>query len=384
MRRLALVMIAGALLALGLSMLVLGCSSSGTTGPGDGGDGTAEESVGPAGGTVEIEDEVTLEIPAGALADTTDFTIEEDATPQAPPAGQGYVSPVYEIGPSGTAFTAPATITLHYDENAVRADEEEIVICADDGQGGGWQALQTTVDAAADEASAEVDHLSMFAATVDTAGGGPGEGTFARLLVHRGIVSLDTLFVVRTDILSARFDSTVSPCVPTKPIRADTVTCNQYGLPWDPMGSCHRLTSVMMELIDLGETYEFNVGGRRQVPALTWDIDFPEHEPFLTYPAMMDTIPLSGFTVTWANGDGGDATLTLAIVSADTTQPGVYATTANDGSHEFTGGDLSTLSPGVHAIALNYFVTEPIDAPGYHPESFIEAKVTSAVDVYLE
>ena len=140
----------------------------------------------------------------------------------------------------------------------------------------------------------------------------------------------------------------------------------------------------MTPLIDLGQNYEFVVTDRGQVPPLTCDIDFPDYAPYLTEPSMMETVELSGFTVTWEDGHGGDATLSLALVPGDTTVTGVYINTANDGSHTFTAGDLSGLNPGAHAIALNFYTTESIDAQGYDSESFIQAKVTSAVDVYLE
>src|SRR5262245_59600406 len=92
-----------------LLVVAAACSSSetNTTGPGT---STGQGTVGPSGGQVATSDGVlTVNVPAGALAGDTNITIIEIASPAA-----GAVGKTYEIGPSGTQFSAPVTLTFKY------------------------------------------------------------------------------------------------------------------------------------------------------------------------------------------------------------------------------------------------------------------------------
>ena len=67
--------------------------------------------VGPSGGAVSSSDgNLAVNIPAGALPADVTITTEPAAAPAA-----GAVGTVYEIGPTGTQFAMPVTLTLHYD-----------------------------------------------------------------------------------------------------------------------------------------------------------------------------------------------------------------------------------------------------------------------------
>ena len=66
--------------------------------------------IGAGGGTLTTADGVRIEIPAGALATTTTITVTRSGTPTL-----GAVGPLYELGPDGTRFTQPITLTLPYD-----------------------------------------------------------------------------------------------------------------------------------------------------------------------------------------------------------------------------------------------------------------------------
>jgi len=91
---------------MGLLWLVVGCQGDAT--------GPAEGRIGPAGGSVSLEDgAVVLTVPAGALLEEVWFTaIPTVAVPAAPPAVSGTT---YELGPPGTLFGNPITITVRYD-----------------------------------------------------------------------------------------------------------------------------------------------------------------------------------------------------------------------------------------------------------------------------
>ncbi len=372
--------------------LAVGCSSSGGSGPDDDDNDPAGSSIGPAGGEVELDGQARLNVPAGALADTVDFTMEENNSPTAPPQGKGFCSDCVSIGPSGTTFVVPATVTIEYDPGDLGgADEGDVVIYTDDGRG--WTALTTTVDEGDNEASAEVDHLSDFAALIDTTSGGPqADGVFAALKVARGMTyvefaSRDSM-VIMTDFLMAWFDSTVAPCSPARPIMVDSVWCENgetYPLAWSAMETTYRYVQwPVSTFLTEGETYTFHIDGGSDAPDLTVSVNFPESTPYIVDPVNQDVVSRSGFTVTWEGSEGpGDVSLAIIPASGDI-QNGVYVVTANDGSHTFTSGDLSGVPAGQTAITLNYFNYENIDAPGYDEDSYIEAKVTHGVVVALQ
>jgi hypothetical protein len=371
-----------AALTLGVVLAVGGCSSSGT-GPSDD-PSSAQGTVGPNGGSVEIDGEIELAIPPGAVADDTDFTIEEDDNPTSPTPPMDFVSSCYDIEPDDLVFLSAATVTIEYDPNDLgRADEDDIVICTNSGSG--WEECTTTVDAGANEASAEIGHLSDFAALVDTTSSGqPAEGIYANLLIQRSIMTLpapaDT--IMRNDYLYARFDSAYAPCEPIQPIQADSVTCNEYELVWDAMSSRHRYMDVFdTAFLEFGANYEFRVDADRALPALVADIDFLEREPYMTDPSYMSSVSLSGFTMTWQS-TGGSRDVAIQIVP----QGGgsvVAVETANDGSHTFSAGDLDDLSTGQAAIVINYYVEESISEQGYDSQSTIMAKTTNSTLVLL-
>jgi hypothetical protein len=73
--------------------------------------------IGPAGGSVSLADGTRVEIPPGALAAPIEVTISKVPGVALPPSmtqvgSVGSVGSMYEIGPEGTEFAAPVTITL--------------------------------------------------------------------------------------------------------------------------------------------------------------------------------------------------------------------------------------------------------------------------------
>jgi len=366
-------------MCLAATAALLGCSSgSGPSGPDDT-SSSAQETIGPAGGTCQIPGEVSLSVPAGALPAEVDFEIEEDTSPSAPPPPMNLVSSAYSIGPSGTVFAQSATVTIEYDDAGMgRPEEGSVTLYTKDG--GGWEPLATTLDTQANEASAEVDHLSDFAAMVDTTSSGPAEGIFAALRVSRSIMTIPTErdTVIRTDFVTAWFDSMYAPCSPVVPIRADSVRCNEYGLWWSEQENMHKYIDPWdPAFVVLGASYEFNVDNFGRVPPLSEDVNFPEREPHLVSPEPYGIVHLSGFTIEWADA-GGARDILIAIIPGGMGDEVVVVETANDGSHTFSSSDLSGLSAGLIAVTLNYFERHAIDATGYDSRSFIEGRVTNS------
>ncbi len=79
-----------------------------------GNNSVSSPTVGPAGGTVRLGNEVVLTIPAGALSDEQTITIAKSG---APPNGFNAFSAHYELGPAGLRFQKPATIQIAYSGN---------------------------------------------------------------------------------------------------------------------------------------------------------------------------------------------------------------------------------------------------------------------------
>ncbi|HUQ02952.1 MAG TPA: hypothetical protein VM261_10675 [Kofleriaceae bacterium] len=73
--------------------------------------------IGAAGGELSLG-ELTLEIPPGALAADVPITIEISG--DTPTHGEPVASALYELGPAGTTFAIPVTLSLPYAEGSDR------------------------------------------------------------------------------------------------------------------------------------------------------------------------------------------------------------------------------------------------------------------------
>ena len=76
--------------------------------------------IGPSGGTVEVTDTsnpvfgVRIEIPPGALSKETTITLSKAVNPPPFPSESNFEETVVNIGPSGTQFQIPVTVTIPY------------------------------------------------------------------------------------------------------------------------------------------------------------------------------------------------------------------------------------------------------------------------------
>ena len=117
--------------------------------------------VGPAGGQVAIGDTVVIDIPAGALASNT--TITATATEAAAPPNTVAAATPYLLGPEGTQFAVPVTLTL-----AFASSSADIVIYTAPANTTAYQAMPTTV-VDASHVRAQTTHFSIFAAAAPIA-----------------------------------------------------------------------------------------------------------------------------------------------------------------------------------------------------------------------
>lgn len=117
--------------------------------------------IGPEGGTVTSADEhLTLDIPSGALSEILTFSITETTE-----FTDRFLGTVYDIGPNGTIFSAPAQLTLQYDEPSLPPGTDEGRLMLATIENGQLKLLPTTREAAANALGAEITHLTPFGAT---------------------------------------------------------------------------------------------------------------------------------------------------------------------------------------------------------------------------
>jgi hypothetical protein len=363
-------------------LLVAGCSDDDKVVNENGGPTTAENSIGPDGGTIQMAGKARLVIPPGALTDTVDFAMSVNDSPTAPAGPMRVVSPAITIEPSGTQFDSAATLTLWYNPSALGGAEETAVsihTCA----GVVWEELPSAHDTVNNLVEADIMHLSDYAALADTTSI-PTEGVYAKLIVGRMATSIGGGDPVRSDSYEAAFDSAYAPCDAIIPLHPVTVSCNGQTLVWDEILNLHKYPETYTApFIILGNTYTFTVTAGALVPALTESIDFPATEPYITYPTYpFDTVyQASGFTVTWANSGSGTVELILLDLTGEQI---LFTETANDGSHEITAAQLSGLVPGMYSLTLNFYNREYISAPGYDSRSFIAGRVMSTSMFQME
>ncbi len=118
-----------------------------------------------SGGTIRLDDEAVIEIPAGALAGTAavEVKIEKVTAPPAAPEGFKLVSGVYEFSVDGKysyKFNKEVTIKLGYDPEAVGEGETPAIHYYDEAQGQ-WVNIGGTVSGAS--VAVQVDHFTKFA-----------------------------------------------------------------------------------------------------------------------------------------------------------------------------------------------------------------------------
>ncbi|HXU04737.1 MAG TPA: hypothetical protein VN903_27430 [Polyangia bacterium] len=149
-----------------MTLTAAACGGGGSSKQPPGGGMPTMKLVGPSGGAVSSSDgNLAVNIPAGALPADVTITTEPAAAP-----ATGAVGTVYEIGPTGTQFAMPVTLTLHYDAaalNGAAASSLRVATFA----GGAWQLLPgAVVDTQAKTVSGVTTHLSPYAVVTEEVG----------------------------------------------------------------------------------------------------------------------------------------------------------------------------------------------------------------------
>jgi alpha-tubulin suppressor-like RCC1 family protein/uncharacterized protein YjdB len=119
--------------------------------------------IGAAGGTVVAnQGNATLTIPAGALASPTTITVTPLASPPAP--GRIISNAAYELGPEGTTFAQPVTLTFKYPVAAnAAADSIQLIYGISRFSNGTWNPLPgSSVDVATRTVTAQTSSFSQY------------------------------------------------------------------------------------------------------------------------------------------------------------------------------------------------------------------------------
>jgi uncharacterized membrane protein len=127
------------------------------------------------GGTVVvniIEINATVDllvVPENALSENTTITVVQAPLENLP--NYKMVSHVFEIGPSGTTFATPSTLTLPYNENELPAgvSEDDLAIYYYNTGTGSWERVGGIVNKVDKTVSVQVDHLSEYAVMAELA-----------------------------------------------------------------------------------------------------------------------------------------------------------------------------------------------------------------------
>jgi hypothetical protein len=107
---------------------------------------------------------------------SVEFTVNENPSP---PDGASIIGQAYDLEPTGARFDPPVTLTWRYTAADIpeEANEEALVIAYYDEDADEWVALDSDVDPAEAMISANVEHLTTFAALAPLATPA-GEATF--------------------------------------------------------------------------------------------------------------------------------------------------------------------------------------------------------------
>jgi len=140
-----------------------GVASGGGSGSNSTTSNTTTSVIGAAGGSATSTDgSVTVQVPANALAASTAITVGPPAAGASTPLGNiGDV--VVELGPEGTTFSAPVTLTVKYDPSLIPPTIPESSLVLAYASGSTWISIPTTVDTVNKLLIGQTTHFSTYA-----------------------------------------------------------------------------------------------------------------------------------------------------------------------------------------------------------------------------
>jgi uncharacterized repeat protein (TIGR01451 family) len=145
--------------------------------------------ISSTGGTVVItviEINVTvnlLVVPENALFENTAIDVVQKPPENLPTYVM--VSNIFDIGPNGTNFNMPSTLTLPYNENEIPLgmSEDNLAIYRRISGGDGWELVGGNVDKATNTISVQINHLSEYAVMASIGGSAAESGGLPLLTI---------------------------------------------------------------------------------------------------------------------------------------------------------------------------------------------------------
>lgn len=153
------------------TVFVLSCGdkNNGDTPPDGGNDSATTAVVGPEGGEVEdVDSGVRLLIPAGALDEELEVSIEIVEPPDGSP--EAVRGATFELQPEGVPFAEPVVLEVRYDDASLADAVEEDALRIHVWSSGEWEMVEgASVDAVSNVLRAELEHFSIYAPRMGTA-----------------------------------------------------------------------------------------------------------------------------------------------------------------------------------------------------------------------
>src|SRR5450432_406982 len=113
--------------------------------------------IGPSGGTASTANgRLKVQVPVGALKANVAITIQQLAS-----SSSGAIGPVYEVGPTGTVFQSPVTLSFKYtaaDLGGLGASDLHVATLS----GGSWVPVTSEVNLQASVVTGHIMHLSPW------------------------------------------------------------------------------------------------------------------------------------------------------------------------------------------------------------------------------
>ena len=346
------------LFAFSLLLTVIGCSDDDdpVTPPAD---PTVTETIGAAGGTLDMPDKMNLEIPAGALAADIEFTAGPADTPQPLPTGYVAVSDFFDIEPSGTDFGQDADLTLFYNADDLPQFITEDMLEVFTHDGARWDDLGGPIDEDANSMTVQIGHLSQFVVVAPDPE--PADDVYLQFEIKRKLYGAQTGGTPDGwDSLGAEFLGTVPGKIPNY-LDGGDVSYGSWNLQRG-MGSYYYSNDTTPLFLDMATNYDLVVEGSLEVTPLTLAIATMAGVPSLTNVADDAELALEGFEVTW---DGTDQGGTVEIHLDADAGGSMFRTADNTGSFTFSEQALQGLSAGPGTIRLVWLFETPLPGEGY-------------------
>jgi len=222
--------------------------------------------VGASGGAVTSSvgsAQVGLSVPAGAVSGSTPITIQPASNP---PIGVGAWSPAVDLGPSGTTFAQPVTLTLSYDPAQLPPGVPGSALHVVTSDGTGWVVVpNNTVDSVGNTVSAPISHFSTyFLAIMPTTVS--GVLTQTNLVVGQATVLTGFAFGYQTSVATYCYYQYNGPFTPPQQI-CYTQTTNT-SLPTGGWGVFWSSSAPGVASVAPGPTYTAS-NGQTQSPTIT-------------------------------------------------------------------------------------------------------------------